>query len=190
MIVVTTSEAIREIVGENILYSMLINSGLANYTGLARKIQNQVESMTGTQVKVNTIVKALSNISTENKDQKALEILKNSNLTAEYRYSEENVSSLEGLEDRLLLAVREGDSYRCILKSGKSSDLALIRILLPEAASGEPGITLLVVEYLNLFGLDIRNIYRLDTEIWLTVRMAEAGKVLDKLGRFLYVSQK
>ncbi len=186
---VKTGDAIQEIVSKNILYSMLVNSGLANYTGLARKIQNQVESMTGTCVKLNTIVKTLSGIKSERKDFMALEILKKSNLTAEYKYSEEYLDDLAEAGDRLLLAVRENNRYRCILKSGKTSDLALIRILLPEESAGEPGITLLVVEYLNVFGLDIKNIYRLDTEIWLTVKISEAGQVLDKLGRFLFNSQ-
>lgn len=185
---VRTGDAIQEIVRANLLYSMLINSGLANYTGLARKIRKQVESMTGNEVKINTIVKTLTSMKSEREDYGALEILRNANLTAEYKYTEEHVDNLESLGDRLLLAVKEGDSYRCILKSEKSTDLALIRILLPEESSGEPGITLLIVEYLNVVGMDIRNIYRLDTEIWLTVKMSEAGLVLDKLGKFLYNS--
>lgn len=185
---VRIGDAIQEIVRENLLYSMLVNSGLVNYTGLARKIQKQVESITGSEVKINTIVKVLSGIKTEGKDVAALEILRKSSLVAEYRYVEQYQESLEGLDDRLMLAVRDGERYRCILKSVESTDLALIRILLPEESSGEPGITLLVVEYLNVFGLDIRNIYRLDKEIWLTVKISEAGMVLDKLGKFLYNS--
>lgn len=186
---VRTWDAIQEIIGENLLYTMLLSSGLANYTSLARKIQKQVESMTGNEVKVNTIVKALTGVKTKEEDLGALEILRKANLMAEYKYTEETLESLEGLGDRLLLAVREGENYRCILKSDRSTDLALIRILLPEESSGQPGITLLVVEYLNVMGLDIRNIYRLDKEIWLTVKISEAGMVLDKLGKFLYNSQ-
>ncbi len=185
---VRTGDAIQEIVKGNLLYSMLINSGLANYTGLARKIRKQVESMTGNEVKINTVVKALTSMKTESVDHGALEMLRNANLTAEYKYTEEYFESLENLGDRLLLAVKEGHSYRCILKSEKSTDLALIRILLPEESSGEPGITLLIVEYLNVVGMDIRNIYRLDREIWLTVKISEAGMVLDRLGKFLYNS--
>lgn len=186
---VRIGDAIQEIVKENLLYSMLLNSGLVNYTGLARKIQMQVESMTGSEVKINTIVKVLSGIKPEEVKTGAIEILRKSNLTAEYRYVEQYCDSLENLGDRLMLAVREGEKYRCILRSTESTDLALIRILLPEESTGEPGITLLVVEYLNVFGLDIRNIYRLDKEIWLTVKISEAGMILDKLGKFLYNSQ-
>lgn len=186
---VRTGDAIQEIVRGNLLYSMLINSGLANYTGLARKIRKQVESMTGGEVKINTIVKALTSLKADKEDHGALEILQNANLTAEYKYTEAYFDDLGGLGDRLLLAVKEEGSYRCILKSEKSTDLALIRILLPEESSGEPGITLLIVEYLNVVGMDIRNIYRLDKEIWLTVKISEAGMVLDRLGKFLYNSQ-
>lgn len=186
---VRIGDAIQEIVKQNLLYSMLLNTGLVNYASLARKIQKQVESITGNEVKINTIVKVLSGLKSEEGDSSVLEILRRSSLTAEYRYTEEYRDDIEGLGDRLMLAIKDGDGYRCILKSAESTDLALIRILLPEESSGEPGITLLVVQYLNVFGLDIRNIYRLDKEIWLTVKIAEAGAVLDKLGKFLYNSQ-
>lgn len=186
---VKIGDAIEGIVRENILYSLLLSSGLANYTGLARKIQKQVELITGTEVKVNTIVKNLSTMKLDNRASSTLEILRKSSLTAEYRYTEEYVENLEEAGDRLMLAVREGGRYRCITKSAESTELALIRLSLPEESSGEPGITLLVVEYLNIFGLDVKNIYRLDREIWLTVKISEAGKILDKLGQFLYNSQ-
>lgn len=186
---VKIGDAIEEIVGQNLLYSMLIRSGLVNYTSLARKMKKQVDFITGSEVKVNTIVKALTGIKPRIPSKGALDILRKSNLMAEYRYTEGQYSSLDNLGDRVMLAVREANGYRCILRSEETSDLALIRILLPNEASGEPGITLLVVEYLNVFGLDIKNIYRLDTEIWLTVKISDAGMILDRLGKFLYNSQ-
>lgn len=186
---VKVTDAINVIIRENLLYSFMINSGLVNYTSLARKIRSQVEFMAGREVKLNTIVKTLSSVRVSESDARAIDILKRSNLTVEYRYTEKNYRKLGDAGEDTMLAVREGDMYRCILKSDDTNDLALIRIVLPSESSGEPGITLLVTEYLNIFGIRVKNIYRLDTEIWLTVNVEDAGEITDRISKLLYSSQ-
>lgn len=185
---VKISDAVSVIVRDNLLYSLLISSGLINYTSLANRINGQVDSITGKKVKVNTIVKILTGFKVENTNVKTLDILRRSNLIAEYKYTERHFQSIEDFNEDIMLAVRDGDRYKCILKSREKSDLALIRVILPKESSGEPGLTLLITEYLNTVGLSVKNIYRLDTEIWITVSIAQAGIVLDRLGKFLYNS--
>lgn len=185
---VKIADAVSVIVRDNLLYSLLISSGLINYTSLANRIKSQVDSITGKKVKVNTIVKILTGFKIENTNVKALDILRRSNLIAEYKYTERYFQNTGDFDKDIMLAVREGDRYKCILKSRETSDLALIRIILPKESAGEPGITLLITEYLNTVGLSVKNIYRLDTEIWITVSINEAGIVLDRLGKFFYNS--
>lgn len=186
---VKVTDAIDVIIKENLLYSFMINSGLVNYTSLARKIRNQVEFMTGREVKLNTIVKTLSSVKVSESDAKAIDILKRSNLSVEYRYTERYYDRLSEIGDNVMLAVMEGHQYRCILKSEDTNDLALIRITLPKESAGEPGVTLLITEYLNIFGIRVKNIYRLDTEIWLTVSVEDAGEITDRISKLLYSSQ-
>lgn len=186
---VKVTDAINVIVRQNLLYSFMINSGLVNYTSLARKIKNQVEFMTGKQVKINTIVKTLTGIRVSESDTRAIDILKKSNLSVEYRYTESYSDRISDVGEGAMLAVRDGERYKCILRSDDTNDLALIRISLPEDSAGEPGVTLLVTEYLNIFEIRVKNIYRLDTEIWLTVNVQEAGQITDRISKLLYSSQ-
>lgn len=185
---VKIADAVSVIVRDNLLYSLLINSGLVNYTSLANKIRGQVEAITGKEVKINTIVKVLTTLRVERADTEALEILKNSNIMAEYKYAEIYYDNIGEIGKGVMLAVREGNRYKCIEKSQETSDLALIRVILPQESAGEPGITLLITEYLSAVGLKIKNIYRLDTEIWITVSISDAGLVLDRLSKFFYNS--
>lgn len=185
---VKIGDAVSVIVRNNLLYSLLISSGLVNYTSLANKISSRVEAISGKRVKINTIVKVLTSLESVKTDTKALEILRNSNITAEYKYTEVYRDSLDEIGDDVMLLVREGARFKCIEKSRETNDLALIRILLPNESSGEPGITLLITEYLNASGLKTKNIYRLNTEIWITVGIEDAGLVLDKLSKFFYNS--
>lgn len=183
---VKIGDAIHEIINRNMIYSLLVSSGMANYTSLARRIQKKVEFITGGEVRINTIVKVLTGMKVTKSDEKIPDILGRSNIIAEYKYTEAHLKSPEEIGKDVMLAVKENDGYKCIIKSDRTNDLALIRILLPVDSSREPGITLLIVEYLNTFGLSIRNIYRLDTEVWITVNFADAGLILDRLGNFFY----
>ncbi len=183
------ADVVSVIIRNNLLYSLLISSGLVNHTSLANKIHNQVEAISGKKVKINTIVKVLTSLNLNKADTKALEILRNSNIMAEYKYTETYHDSIEDTGNQVMLAVKEENRYKCIEKSGKTNDLALIRVILPKESAGEPGITLLITEYLSASGLKTKNIYRLDTEIWITVSINHAGIVLDKLSNFFYNSQ-
>lgn len=186
---VKIADVVSVIVRNNILYSLLLSSGLVNHTSLANKIHSQVEAISGKKVKINTIVKVLTGMEVKKVDTMALEILRKSNIMAEYKYTEVYHDTIEEIGKHTMLAVNEGDMYKCIEKSSTTNDLALIRVVLPKESAGEPGITLLITEYLSASGLKTKNIYRLDTEIWITVSINHAGLVLDKLSNFFYNSQ-
>lgn len=186
---VKVTDAINVIVKENLLYSFIINSGLANYTSLARRIKSQVEFLTGKDVKINTIVKTLTGLTIKEQDTKASDVLKKSSLSVEYKYTEKYYDDLKDVSSNAMLVVREKDKFKCIFQSGDSNDLALIRITMSPEASGIPGITLLLTEYLSIYDIKVRNIYRLDTEIWITVSVRDAGLITDHLSKLLYNSQ-
>lgn len=186
---IKVTDVINVIIRENLLYSLMMSSGLVNYTSLARKIKDQVEFVTGKSVKINTIVKTLTSYKDSGTSKsRAIEILKRSNLSVEYRYTEAYFDSMDDVGDEAMLVVREEGKFKCIMKSGDTNDLALIRISLPIESSGEPGITMLLTQYLNIFGIDVKNIYRLNTEIWLTVSVGQAAQITDQISKLLYYS--
>lgn len=55
-------QAVKEIILSNDLYSKAIESGIANYTAIANKIQTEVENATGTKVNIGTIVVAIKRL--------------------------------------------------------------------------------------------------------------------------------
>lgn len=183
------TDAIETIVRENLLYSIIVYSGLGNYTSIAKKMKKQVEFLSGKEVKLNTIVKNLTRLESTVREPPNIEFLKKSTLSVEYKYTKQSYSSFDQIPRDVLLVVKEREMYNTIAQSKDKNDLALIKILLPEEASGTPGLTLLLTEYLSIYGIQTRNIYRLDTEIWITVDIQDGGIVTEKLGKLLYNSE-
>jgi hypothetical protein len=56
-------QAIREVLSSNGLYLQALKSGIANYTALAQRIKDDVETIIGAQVNVGTIVVAIKRFS-------------------------------------------------------------------------------------------------------------------------------
>ena len=183
------NDAVKLVVQENPLYSTMIKSGLVNYANLARKIQTTVESMTGKMVKLNTLVKSLSQIRPETTWGGQIDLLKNSKLSLDYKYKEKLATSSKDITENSIVAVRTPRGFKCLVGEADDGNLALIRIELPADAAGSPGLTLFVVEYLMLQKVNIEKIYRFDTEIILTSKQEYAVKIIEHLSNLVYRSK-
>ncbi len=182
------SDSVKVIIDNNLIYSMAISSGLCNYTKIAEDIKDKVEAMTGKNVKFNTIVKVLTNIkATKPEYSDDLNILKKSSLTIEYEYSILYFDNIKKMPENAILMMKESNFYVCIADIGNiESKIALIKIILPKESSFTPGLTLLITDYLMTYGIKFTNIYRLDTEIWIVIDNANAGKALFHLSNLLH----
>ncbi|BAB60204.1 TVG1086877 [Thermoplasma volcanium GSS1] len=184
------SEAVKTIVSNNNVYSLLINTGLVNYTKLAREIKGQVDFLTGKKIKINTIVKALTNIEVKGKNSNALEILKQSTLTLEYNYEEQHFENPEEIPKSAILIIKDQNGYSTLAKSAKSNSLVIAKIHLPAGSCTTAGITLLITEFLEINGISVVNIYRLSREVWIIIQSESAGKAADALNRLLFQNEK
>ncbi|MEM0139262.1 MAG: hypothetical protein QXZ44_01415 [Ferroplasma sp.] len=185
---VKISDSVKVIVSNNLIYSMVISSGLSNYTKIAENIKDKVEAMTGKNVKFNTIVKVLASMKTTTMQHAGdLNILKRSSLTIEYEYSILYFDDIRKVPDNSILVMKESNAYICIASTGnQNSKIALIKIILPKQSSFTPGLTLLITDYLMTYGINFTNIYRLDTEIWIIIDNSNAGKALYHLSNLLH----
>ena len=55
--------AVREVIGSNTLFFQALSTGIANYTALAQKIKPEVEKLTKSELKFNTIVLSIKRFS-------------------------------------------------------------------------------------------------------------------------------
>ncbi len=189
VIMTKASDAVKTIISNNNIYSLLINTGLVNYTKMAKKIKSRVEFLVGKKIKLNTIVKALTNIEVHGNDADTLDILKKSSLLLEYNYEERHSNNIDDVMNGAMLIVREKDGFTSLIKSNNINSFVIAKIMLPENALTTAGITLLITEFLTINGIQVRNIYRLSREIWIIVDSEVAGKVADALNRLLYQNE-
>ncbi|AAT43390.1 hypothetical protein [Picrophilus oshimae] len=182
------SDAVKVIVENNLVYSLSISSGMCNYTKLAQAIKSKVETMTGKDVKVNTIVKVLAGMKENAKSyDQSLDIFKKSSMTIEYKYNKVYCNNIREIPENSILVMKESNYYTCIANvNDEKSDFALIKILLPKESAFTPGLTLLITDYLMTYDIKFTNIYRLDTEIWIMIDNTNAGKALYHLSSLFY----
>ncbi len=184
------NDAVNLIVQQSPLYSMMLRSNVANYTDLARHLKPVIESMVGKEVKLNTIVKSISLLVPKENWELHFEYLRKSNLSLEYKYSEEIHAEKPLVTDDIILLYRTGDRWKSLKKDTMHGNLALIHIDMPEEAAKSPGLTLFVVQYLTMHGIGIEKIYRFDTEILLVAAQEAADLVIKHLSDLMFKSGK
>ena len=182
------SSATDLIIENNPMYSLMVKSGIVNYTSLARKIKRQVESMTGKEVKLNTLVKYITSITPNLQEDYQINYLKRSNLNVEFRFSEREGNTVDPSNNDIFLVYKAADRFRYLVRNDPDGKLACIRITLPEDAKKAPGITLFVVEYLMMQQISIEKIYRFDLEIILVCGIDVANQVISSLSDLLFKS--
>ena len=82
-------DVVEKIIENNPLYSLAMRSGFVNFTSLSKSIKPTVDSMLEKDVKLNTLVKILSSLDIyAGSWDRQSKILKESNISMEYRYTE------------------------------------------------------------------------------------------------------
>ncbi|EQB68754.1 MAG: hypothetical protein B2I18_00405 [Cuniculiplasma sp. C_DKE] len=176
------------IIENNPMYSLMIKSGIVNYTSLARKIKKQVESMTGKEVKLNTLVKYITSITPGEKEDYQINYLKKSNLDVEFKFAEKEGKEFDPDREDVFLVYKTQEGFKFLVRNDPEGNLACIRITLPPEAKKAPGITLFVVEFLSMQQISIEKIYRFDLEIILVCSVEVASKVISSLSDLIFKS--
>ena len=182
------NEAVGILVSNNPLYSILIKSNLVNYTNLAKALVPQVRALLKRDVKINTIVKALSLMTSHETEEETINFLSNANLSLEYKFLEKEVLNPGQIDPNFLVAYREDGTIKYLIGNESKGNLACIRISLPKEIAGKPGITLFLVQYLMMQHISIERIYRLSNQVILVSTLAEADSVVKHLSSLLYNS--
>ncbi|MGP6206954.1 hypothetical protein ACNF42_02825 [Cuniculiplasma sp. SKW3] len=182
-------DVVRDIVQENPLYAILVGSGLVNYTSLAREIQQSVEKAVNKSVKINTIVKILTEekIPTDSW-KKQMNTLSRADLSLEYRYEERLVKTIGPDCSDFAFAYKNKDMISIITHNSKDGNLACIKVTLPEDGSDVPGLTFFIVQFLSIHGAKIERIYRLDREILLISNQSVADQIMSILSDLIIKS--
>ncbi len=175
-------DVVEKIIENNPLYSLAMRSGFVNFTSLSKSIKPTVDSMLEKDVKLNTLVKILSSLDIyAGSWDRQSKILKESNISMEYRYTEIELDKFPDEPINFLFAYQYRNKYRFIVQDQNRGNMACIRILLPDHGSDVPGITFTVAEYLSVQNIKIEKIYRLDREILLICNHNIADTVLKNL---------
>ncbi len=182
------NEAVGILVSNNPLYSILIKSNLVNYTDLARALLPQVQGLLNREVKINTIVKALSLLATHEPEEDIFDFLSKANLSLEYKFSEKEAHELKDIDPGFLIAYREESRIKYLIGNEMNGNLACIRISLPKEIAGKPGITLFLVQYLMMQHITLERIYRLSNQILLVSKLPEADLIVKHLSGLFYKS--
>jgi hypothetical protein len=182
-------DVVRDIVKGNPLYAILVGSGLVNYTSLARQIHPNIEKTVGKSVKINTIVKILTEekIPTDSW-KKQMETLAKADLSLEYRYEEKEVDNLRPECNDFAFAYKNKDKIKIITHNSVEGSLACIKVTLPEEGSEVSGLTFFIVQFLSVHGEKIERIYRLDREILLITNQNRADQVMSILSDLIIKS--
>ncbi len=182
-------DVVKNIVRDNPLYAILISSGLVNYTSLARQIQEQVVKSVSKDVKINTIVKALTEekINTDSWNRQ-MEVLSRCDLSLEYRYEEREVSELPTNCKEFAFAYNYDGKIRIVGHNSETGNLACIKVKLPNDGSDVPGLTFFIVQHLSINGTKVERIYRLDREILLITNQNSAARVMTLLSDLILKS--
>lgn len=180
--VLKLTEIVDSIIGENIAYRMALGNDIVNYSALAKKIKKKVDELSGKDVPLNTIVKLLTRYKKKNTyPVEPAQALKQVAISLDYGYSIKTIKPEELMKNNFIIAIRNGDRYDVLLKDDMDKDMALLMLKMKKNFSEIPGITVLVISILDMFGIRTRYIYRIGHEILVLLNQKDAPKALEKL---------
>ncbi len=180
---------VQSVIDQEPIYSMMLSTGVVNYTKLASKISPYVNALAGERVRINTIVKALSTVKTEDHFKEIVDILKEADMSVDFRYMERLKCGKFVPGENVLIAYRKNNCWK-VIEGDPSGELALVRITLPPEAAGKPGLTLFLVQYLAVYDLHVEKIYRFDTDILLMCSYEIVDQVVRYLRDLIFLSYK
>jgi hypothetical protein len=176
---VKVTEAVKKIVDENVLYQILLSSGLANLNAMAREIKSAVDSMTGKDVKLNTIEKALTKLSARKTESYTVstsgtEVELETGIS-EVTYTLDEFSSVDFT--RLIMAVMDEGKIKAIVKGGNStSELVLLKVKFVGAKHEVPYHPLIMV--FNALNVNLLHAFRFDRNVYFIMPRKDSVKAL------------
>jgi len=176
---VKVTEAVKKIVDENVLYQILLSSGLANLNAMAREIKSAVDSMTGKDVKPNTIEKALTKLSARKTESYTVstsgtEVELETGIS-EVTYTPDEFSSVDFT--RLIMAFMDEGKIKAIVKGGNStSELVLLKVKFVGAKHEVPYHPLIMV--FNALNVNLLHAFRFDRNVYFIMPRKDSVKAL------------
>ncbi|MFP3166417.1 MAG: hypothetical protein RXR36_03930 [Nitrososphaeria archaeon] len=173
------TEAVKKIVDENVLYQILLSSGLANLNAMAREIKSAVDSMTGKEVKLNTIEKALTKLSTIKTESYTVstsgtEVELETGIS-EITYTPDEFSGVDFT--KLIMAVMDEGKIKAIVKGGnQASELVLLKVKFVGARHDVPYHPLIMV--FNALNVNLLHAFRFDRNVYFIMPRKDSVKAL------------
>ena len=176
------TEAVNKIIEENVFYQILLSSGLANLNAIAREIKSAVESLTGREVKLNTIEKALTKVSVAKTQVSSLSTT-GTEVELETGISELSLTKEEfGKLDfsKLILAIVDEGNVKAIVKGGEaSSDLVILKVKFSGSRHEVPYHPLIMI--FNALNINLIHAFRFDRNVYFIMPRKDSLKALSAI---------
>ncbi|MFQ1020539.1 hypothetical protein [Tardisphaera saccharovorans] len=177
------SETVRFIIRQNAIYQFLVNSGLVNSNALARQIKDAVQTMTGKDVKVNTIAKIISSMRPS--DVKPYIGLLNVDVSLDTDVEESNYSfeEFKGLDLSQVYLALVSNGRVVVLKrksAAINSDSVLLKVTFRGGATAYHPFWLLF----NSLGVEVKHVVRHDNTLFIFLRRSDAIQALAAIEKF------
>lgn len=179
-------EAVKAVVEESPLYSLLLSTGLANMSALARAVKPLVDAMAGRDVKIPTIVKALERLR-DKAEARLFEGIEGFGKVEVSTYSgmavvEDASVDLNALRSSRepFIAVSDGSRLEVLAPSrllGRGeADMGLVKVVFPKRAP--VGAVTTLVMLMRAAGVFPEHILRRDNEVYIVAKREDVPRVL------------
>lgn len=176
------TSVVNSLIQQDIVYKIALSRGVINYSSLGNKIKKLVDEITGEDVPVNTIVKALTRIKEEEKENiEPYDALSQVEISLEYGIIKKKIEYSSIQKENPLIAFKTDSGYDILYKSNNEDGLALLKVRMRERFEEIPGITVLIISLLDLSGIKISYIYRFGHEIWFLLPKTSGAYALERL---------
>jgi hypothetical protein len=181
---VSVQEIVRSIVEDNPLYDVMLASGIANMSALARAIKPLVDAALGRSVKLTAVIKALERIRASRRPLgEAAPLLANVDVVVYSDVAEVPGARPEALAEappnRPAFIISVGGHVKTIASAqllGAAAKYSLIGVIFPEEAP--VGAVTALVLLLRARGIAVEHVLRVDNEVYLMVPHDVAPEVL------------
>ena len=192
------SRLVETIVSENPLYMMMISTGIANLSALAKEVLPLIMSTTDRPVKLSTIIKALermearSRVTMPNMFQlmSEAEIMVHSGIgEGEIMAGDVRPELLNELGRGVAIIISDGTRLKLIaplkilnrLGLSLTAEYSLIRIVLAEKAP--VGFVTTLIQLMRSNKISVKHVLRYDNDVYIVVDRQDAAKLMEMLER-------
>ncbi|GGP18873.1 hypothetical protein GCM10007981_00270 [Thermocladium modestius] len=192
------SRLVETIVSENPLYMMMISTGIANLSALAKEVLPLIMSTTDRPVKLGTIIKALERMEAKNKVtmpnmfqlMSEAEIMVHSGIgEAEIMVGDVKPELLNELGHDAAIIISDGTRLKLIaplkifsrLGLSLTAEYSLIRIVLAEKAP--VGFVTTLIQLMRSNKISVKHVLRYDNDVYIVVDRQDAAKLMEMLER-------